>query len=157
MHIAFCKRNVHDKQKPSMTKCIVECLWMWHEVEDGRFNGAERECRPVCIPRRGMGRRRPTGRWLAFAACGAGFYFPKGTSGSVEYGGGPSWQGCSRRCCTIPFVARLAKTTGSEGWWVFILCGWHCVVAIALSPEELVRKGDGGWGGLLMYKDIICC
>ena len=40
---------------------------------------------------------RPTGRWLAFAACGAGSYFPKGTSGSVECGGGPSWQGCSRK------------------------------------------------------------
>ena len=35
--------------------------------------------------------------WLAFAACGAGFYFPKGTCGSVECGGGPSWQGCSRK------------------------------------------------------------
>ena len=34
---------------------------------------------------------------LAFAACGAGFYFPKGTPGSVECGGGSSWQGCSRK------------------------------------------------------------
>jgi len=30
--------------------------------------------------------------WLAFAACGAGFYFPKGTTGSVEYDEGPSWR-----------------------------------------------------------------
>ena len=66
---------------------------------------------------------------------------------TVECGGGYSWQGCSRKCCTRPFVARLAKTIGSEGQRTFILCGWHCVVAITLSPEELVRKGDGGWGG----------
>ena len=30
--------------------------------------------------------------WLAFAACGAGFCFPKGTPGSVEYDEGPSWR-----------------------------------------------------------------
>ena len=35
---------------------------------------------------------RPTGRWSAFAACGAGFYFPKGTAGTVEYDGGPTWR-----------------------------------------------------------------
>ena len=39
--------------------------------------------------------------WLAFAACGTGFYFPKGTSGSVECGGGCSWQGCSRKVWNI--------------------------------------------------------
>ena len=86
------------------------------------------------------------GSGSAFAACGASFYFPKGGC-SRRRGDGSSWQGGSRRCCTIPFVARLAKTTGSEGCWVFILCEGRWVVAITLSPEELVRKGDGGWGG----------
>lgn len=52
----------------------------------------------------------------------------------------PPGRAARGRCCTIPFVARLAKTTGSEGPRTFILCGWHCVVAITLSPEGLVRK-----------------
>ena len=35
---------------------------------------------------------------VCIAACGAGFYFPMGTPGSVEYDEGPSWRAARGRC-----------------------------------------------------------